>query len=150
MMYQIHEAPFTPDLKKHIVDTLDKEAIESTGIDVFSKQPVVFEIQEQGVPAGYIVVQIFWGQLHIKSLIVDKRHRNKGHGSRLIDHALAYGKSQGCTITFVETMDFQAPAFYKKLGFSLEMVREGYAQGTSFYYFRKDLNDKQKICPSQK
>lgn len=99
---------------------------------------------------GYIVVQLSWGQLHINSLLLETAHRNKGYGQCLVNGALEYGKQHGCTIAFVETMDFQAPAFYKKLGFSLEMVREGYAQGTSFYYFRKDLNDKQRICPSKK
>jgi hypothetical protein len=36
-------------------------------------------------------------------------------------------------------MSFQAPEFYKKLGFEIEFKREGYAHYVSAYYLRKDL-----------
>jgi len=58
----------------------------------------------------------------------------------LIEHVLCYGKEQGCSFAFVETMNFQAPEFYQKLGFQIELKRDGYAGDSSFYYLRKDLS----------
>jgi GNAT superfamily N-acetyltransferase len=40
-------------------------------------------------------------------------------------------------------MSFQAPEFYKKLGFIVETKREGYAKNTIFYHLRKNLNSEQ-------
>jgi ribosomal protein S18 acetylase RimI-like enzyme len=37
-------------------------------------------------------------------------------------------------------MNFQAPEFYQKLGFQIELKRDGYAGDSSFYYLRKDLS----------
>lgn len=36
-------------------------------------------------------------------------------------------------------MSFQAPEFYQKLGFKVELKCDGYSEDTSFYYLRKDL-----------
>jgi ribosomal protein S18 acetylase RimI-like enzyme len=82
---------------------------------------------------------MFWGQLHIKYPLVKERHRGQGIGRELVKHAFEYGKEQGCDFTYVETMSFQAINFYKKLGFKVELQRDGYSHKTSFYYLRKDL-----------
>jgi len=52
---------------------------------------------------------------------------------------LRYGKEYGCSFAFVETMNFQASEFYQKLGFQIELKRDGYAGDRCFYYLRKDL-----------
>ncbi len=59
MMYQIHEVPFTPELKKHIVDTLDKEAIESTGIDVFLNNLSFLKFKNKEFPQGTLLFKYF-------------------------------------------------------------------------------------------
>ena len=57
-----------------------------------------------------------------------------------MESVFEYGKQQDCQFVFVETMNFQAPEFYQKLGFRIELQRDGYKNGTSFYYLRKDLD----------
>ena len=71
--------------------------------------------------------------------MVHEDYRRQGIGQQLIEHALKFGKEQGCKVAFVATMSLQAPEFYKKLGFEIEFKREGYAYDTSLYYLRKDL-----------
>jgi ribosomal protein S18 acetylase RimI-like enzyme len=56
-----------------------------------------------------------------------------------MEHAFAFGKESRCHFAFVETMSFQAPEFYQKLGFEIELKRDGYAAGTSFYYLKRML-----------
>ncbi len=138
-MTLIKQSILTPELKKHIYEGFSKHAIESTGINGLSEEPVNFEIQNDKNFVGCIVVQLFWGQLHIKYLFIEEAYRRKGYAKKLLEHAFAFGKAKGCSFAFVETMSFQAPDFYQKFGFKVEHVRHGYEKGTSFYYLKRDL-----------
>ena len=85
---------------------------------------------------------IFWGQLHIKNVLVQKDFRGQGIATRLMQSAHVYGLEQGCSFSFLETMSFQAEEFYKKLGYQSELRRAGYRENTAFIYMKKDLKDK--------
>jgi hypothetical protein len=50
-----------------------------------------------------------------------------------------YGKKHGCTIATVATMSFQAPSFYKELGYKIDFSREGYSKGASCIFMSKKL-----------
>ena len=98
-----------------------------------------FEAWDNDQFVGAVVAKVFWGQLHIKYLYVDKAYRKQGIATLLIEKALAYGKEQGCAFSFVETLSFQGLGFYQKCGFILEFTRDGYTPNVSFHYLRKDL-----------
>lgn len=140
MRYKLKQSILTSELKERVEKIFTEHAIESTGGNDLVEDSVVFEIHEKNEEfIGCIIVRRFWGQLHIKNLVVDKKYRGHGYGKKLIEIALEYGKKQGCNFAFVETMSFQAPEFYQKLGFKLELKRDGYSRETSFCYLRKDL-----------
>ena len=136
----VYETPLTPELKQRIYDGFSEHAIEATGIDGLSEDPISFEIRQgDDQVIGAVVAVLFWGQLHIKYVFVEKAYRGKGLARRLMEHAFDYGRQRGCDFTFVETMNFQAPEFYQKLGFEMEFIREGFVKNTSFCYLRKGL-----------
>lgn len=139
MNFSIRQTIFRDELKKKIFDGFGAHAIEATGINGLAEEPHSFEIFNKNDFVGAIVVQLFWGQLHIKYLFVDKAYRGQGIAHALMEHALKFGIDQGCHFAFVETMSFQAPKFYQELGFHLEFSRPGYAQGTTFHYLKKPL-----------
>lgn len=139
MTPKIIQTSLTSDMKKHIYDVFAQHAIAATGIDGLGEDPVVFEMREGDQLMACVGVQIFWGQLHIKYLIVEEPYRNQGLGRTLMEHAFEFGRTRGCTFAFLETMNFQAPDFYQRLGFAVELERPGYAKGTSFFYMRKAL-----------
>jgi ribosomal protein S18 acetylase RimI-like enzyme len=139
MTLYIKQTTLTPELKKHIYASLGQHAILSTGIDGLASEPVVFTIRENDQLAALVAVQMFWGQLHIKYLLVEESYRGQGYGKNLMEHAFDFAKKQNCHFAFVETMSFQAPEFYQKLGFKIDFVRHGYDKATSFYYLTKDL-----------
>jgi ribosomal protein S18 acetylase RimI-like enzyme len=138
-MTTIKQLNLTPDLKKRVLEGFAQHSISSIGFNGLSQEPIAFEIQIGDDFVGCIVVQIFWGQLHIKYLFVEEPYRGKGYAKEFMKYALNFGKSQGCSFAFVETMSFQAPEFYQKLGFKVEMVRHGYERDTSLYYLKRDL-----------
>lgn len=138
MQHPIIEAPLTPELQEAIYKGFSQHAIATVGFDGFTTKPVAFEVWEGAERIGVCVVQVFWGSLYIKYLIVNEQYRGQGIASRLVEHALAYGKANGCTFASVATMSFQAPLFYQKLGFRIELKRAGFATGAACYYLRKD------------
>jgi ribosomal protein S18 acetylase RimI-like enzyme len=140
MNHIIEQSELTPELKDHIEKEFNKHAFSKVGMDGFGDL-VVFQIKSRGLSLGSIVARIFWGQLKIIYLIVDENYRSQGIGETLINHALKFGKEKGCTFAFLETMSFQAPEFYQKLGFKVDFVREGYAKNTSFIIYRSRFHN---------
>jgi ribosomal protein S18 acetylase RimI-like enzyme/8-oxo-dGTP pyrophosphatase MutT (NUDIX family) len=140
MKFQIQQNKLRDEIKKKIFDGFGNQAIESTGINGLSEDPISFEIFNGMEFVGAIVVQPFWEQLHIKYLFVEKNYRGQGIARQLMNHALEFGIKRGCHFAFVETMSFQAPEFYQKMGFAIEFSRPGYAENTTFHYLKKSLN----------
>jgi ribosomal protein S18 acetylase RimI-like enzyme len=137
-MIDIRKRPLTEDLKKRIYKGFGRHAIAMTGYHE-KVEPVAFIAMDSGVFAGAVVAGLFLGALHVRYVYVDELYRNQGLGSRLMEMAFDYGRNNKCSFAFVETMSFQAPLFYQKMGFQLEFTRTGYAHGTSFHYLRKEL-----------
>jgi ribosomal protein S18 acetylase RimI-like enzyme len=133
MKHQITQTTLTPELKASIYAAFSKHAIDSVGFDGLAGEPVAFEIMENYVSLGVVVCQLFLGNLHIKYLLTNKERRGRGIARALMDHAFDFGKENVCHFAFVKIMSFQAPEFYQKLGFEIELKRDGYAAVTSFF-----------------
>ena len=101
--------------------------------------PVRAVLVESGRVVGGITGAAYWGKLHIRNLWVHPDYQSKGLGSRLMDWVEERGRELRCTSALVDTMSFQAPAFYERRGYRRFGVSEGYEGGASRYYFEKDL-----------
>lgn len=137
---QIHEQALTSELKQIIYNGFKEHDISLYGT-VGITESISFCIKDihDNVIAA-VVVHMLWGALHIKYVWTHKNHRNKGCATTLMHRVFEYAKEKECPFAFIETMSFQAPEFYKKFGFVLELERKGYAHNTSFCYLRKDFN----------
>lgn len=82
---------------------------------------------------------LFYGSMFIDQLWVDKKLRNQGLGTLLMQKAEQFAKDTDCSMITVNTMDWEALDFYKKLGFKLDFERSGYAKGSKMYFLRKTL-----------
>lgn len=80
-----------------------------------------------------------YGSLYIDQLWITESLRNKGYGAELINAAEQFGKDKGCTFATVNTMDWEALEFYKKMGYEIEFERHGYSKNSTFYFLRKSL-----------
>jgi ribosomal protein S18 acetylase RimI-like enzyme len=137
-MIDVKQQALSDDLKKQIYEGFSRHAIETTGYNE-KFEPVAFVAMDKQNFAGAVVVEKFWGALHVKYVYVNDAYRNRGLARKLMQQAFVYGLENNCPFAFVETMSFQALEFYKKMGFELEFTRNGYAHKTSFHYLRKDL-----------
>ncbi len=80
-----------------------------------------------------------YGCLYIDNLWVTAALRGKGYGTQLMQAAEQYAIEQNCKFIAVNTMDWEALEFYKKLGYFVEFERHGFEKDSIFYFLRKDL-----------
>lgn len=82
---------------------------------------------------------IGYGWIYVDQLWIDETFRGKGYGTTLMQMAEKLGMDKNCVAAAVNTMDWEALDFYKKLGFRIEFERHGLAKNSIYYYLRKDF-----------
>ncbi|MBX9587123.1 MAG: GNAT family N-acetyltransferase [Gammaproteobacteria bacterium] len=80
-----------------------------------------------------------YGCLVVDTLWVAESLRGQGYGTKLMQKAECIGMENECHFMTVNTMDWEALDFYKKLGFTVEFERKGFDKDSIFYFLRKDL-----------
>ena len=98
-----------------------------------------FEAEDDGQIAGVITGKAYYNEVHIGDLIVDKAYRRDGVGSKLVEAVENAYKDKGYGIITLTTFGFQAPEFYKKLGYELEFVREDKDPKLRKYFYLKKI-----------
>ncbi len=73
----------------------------------------------------------------INVLWVDEQQRGLGLGKELMQRAEVAAKQRGCTMAQVDTLSFQAPAFYQKLGFEIIGTVPATAKSPARYFLLK-------------
>lgn len=100
----------------------------------------IFIEDNDGKKTAGLIGETFGNWLCIKYLWVNEKLRGNGIGKKLIDAAEAEAKNRGCKYSFVDTFDFQAPDFYRKLGYNDVLALKEYPYTGARYYFTKELN----------
>jgi ribosomal protein S18 acetylase RimI-like enzyme len=92
-----------------------------------------------------------WGDTcHVRHLLVPADLRKQGHGTRLMRAVEAEAKARGCVQIVVETHDFQAPEFYRRLGFEIAGRIEGYPRGHAYLTLVKRLPAPVRVRPARR
>ncbi len=98
-----------------------------------------FHIEIDGEIAAGIVAASTFDTLEVEFLFVEEKYRGQGLGSKLLEHAEALAKANGLKRVLLNTYSFQAPLFYRKLGYT-ELFRVEPCFGEhSQYFFMKAL-----------
>lgn len=77
--------------------------------------------------------------LFVKYLWVSEELRGQGIGRQMLLQAESTAKERGCKYAFLDTFDFQAPAFYQKYGYEQVFVLDEYPLTGRRHYFTKKL-----------
>lgn len=88
---------------------------------------------------GGLYGEIFYRWLFIELLAIPEQTRGQGTGSRLMNMAEALAREKGCVGIWLDTFDFQAPAFYQKHGFSEFGHLEDFPSGHKRFFLQKRL-----------
>jgi GNAT superfamily N-acetyltransferase len=140
MNYEItfHENPSDNDLK------VVQQGLDATVNELFpdkSRTYIALFVRDEegrivgGVNGNYGTFR--W--LYVNALWVEESLRGRGFGTQLMNRIEAEAIKHGCKNAFLNTMSFQAPEFYKKLGYTVFAELEDFPAEHSRIFFRKKL-----------
>ena len=109
-----------------------REAAESEPLNIYIED-------EQGQLLAGLVAETFGNWLEIEYLFVKEDIRGQGIGSQLLQRAESEAKKRNCRFAFVNTYQFQAPAFYQKHGYKEVFTLKDYPYTGQRHYYQKDL-----------
>lgn len=111
---------------------------EQNGV-VLNYDEFCFAAEEDGNILGVITGRAYYNEVHIGDLIVASSLRKGGIGSKLVRAVEDNYRGKGYDKITLTTFGFQAPEFYKKLGYEVEFVREDKDPKLSKYFLAKQL-----------
>lgn len=88
---------------------------------------------------GGLYGSLLYRWMFIELLAVPEQARGQGLGSRLMAMAENRANEKNCVGIWLDTFDFQAPEFYRSLGFSEFGQVNDYPPGHRRYFFQKRL-----------
>ena len=134
---EIDAAPDADDLRI-LVQGLDGHAFAQAGTT--PPQPLAVYLHDDGGRiVGGLSARTWDGVLDISILWVHEDFRGEGYGRQLMAVAEAEGIARGCELAELRTFDYQAPGFYRSVGYEEYHVVEGWPRGHRRHFFRKRL-----------
>jgi ribosomal protein S18 acetylase RimI-like enzyme len=88
---------------------------------------------------GGLLAATVWTWLSIDVLWVDPTVRGRGFGRQLMVRAETIALGRGCTDARLDTFDFQARAFYERLGYRVYAELPGFPAEHIQFHLRKRL-----------
>ncbi len=99
----------------------------------------IIATNEKNEVIGGLYAIVKWGWFYVDWLVIHEDYRHKGIGRKLIQQAEEKALELNVPKLRLNTFEFQAPDFYKKMGFELVAVEKDFPQGFKTYYFQKNL-----------
>jgi GNAT superfamily N-acetyltransferase len=126
-------------VRQSIESGLDHYNIAATSLPDW--HPVNYVLRsERGDVLGGVLGLLWGGWLQVSYLWVSDSARGMGYGTRLMETAEAYARSQGAVAAALETYSFQARPFYERLGYEVFGRLDGYPTGHTKFFLKKNLS----------
>jgi len=118
---------------------LSKRPADRPDVDRKIKTFGIFDYDaEQNLQSG-VLVYVHPGWSYIDALWVSEEKRGQGLGRLLMKQAEEEAMKRGCHSAYLWTQDFEAPEFYKKLGYQQFVTFENFIPGHQRTGFMKQL-----------
>ena len=88
---------------------------------------------------GGVIGATYWDWLYVNLMWVREDLRGRGFGRQLLEKAETEARQRGAKRAYLDTFSFQAPAFYKKLGYEEFGRLEDFPAGHTRYFLVKTL-----------
>jgi len=137
MVYTFNTSPREKEVQ-HIRDELKLFNDAIAGDDNHTPLSIV-AYGDDGEIIGGIIGGTYWGWLYIDRLWIHRDHRKTGIGSSLVRQLEDIARQRGCEFAHLDTMDFQAPGFYEKLGYTRKFAFDDLPKGHSRIFMAKKI-----------
>lgn len=128
--------------KQELIDYLDKKIDDFNWAnwEVSRRKPLAVQIKNQSgeVIAG-AAARTFGDWLLLDTLWVSDELSGQNLGSKILYKLEQAGKNRGCVKSLLDTLNFQAMPFYKKHGYKIQWIQEGYPKTGCKYFMVKPL-----------
>jgi len=101
---------------------------------------VLVRDEASGAILGGVIGRTWLGLLIIQTVYLEEGLRGQDIGRRMMAEAEAEARRRGCRGGVVDTISFQAPGFYQRLGWRCFGEIPCLPDGVSRIYLRKDFN----------
>jgi len=125
------------ETKKAVLDGLIRYNDEKMGKQKYKR--LAISLRDGTVIVGGIVGEVWTAVLFIQFFWLEQQFRGKGFGTKLIKAIEREAKRFGATHSYVDTMSFQAPGFYRRCGYRKFGSIKGYPRGVTRHWFTKVL-----------
>jgi len=102
-------------------------------------EPLAISLRQGQDIVGGLTGWTWVGWCHVELLWIEEKFRGKGHGTALIRKAESEARKRGVKNMYLDTFSFQAPEFYRKLGFKPFGMLKGFPKGHDRTWFKKAL-----------
>jgi GNAT superfamily N-acetyltransferase len=99
----------------------------------------IFIRNEEGVLEAGVSARGWGGTCEVELLWVAEHRRGDGLGTRMMAAIEEEALRVGCNKIILDTFSYQAPDFYKKLGFEITSTIEDFPEGHTHYLLVKRL-----------
>lgn len=99
----------------------------------------LFVRDAHGTIVGGLLGGTIWSWLYVDILWLSDELRGQGYGSRLLAEAEQMSVERGCIAAQLDTMSWQALAFYERHGYIVFGVLENFPPGHRKYFLQKPL-----------
>jgi GNAT superfamily N-acetyltransferase len=130
------------ELEQELIDFLDQKISEFNWAnwEVSERKPLAIRLKDdQGNVIAGSSARTFGNWLLINTLWVDESLRGKQVGTKILNELESAAKARGCTLSMLDTLNFQAQPFYEKYGYITKWVQEDYPKTGCKYFMVKEL-----------
>lgn len=136
MDFKITDLPLKEDKEAIFQELLKYNLLHIENKEV--KELGIYVEDESGKRAAGLIGDTHGNWLEIEFLWVNQENRGQHIGTQLMGKAEEVAKERGCKSVFLNTFSFQAPEFYKKLGYEEAFTLNNYPlTGKRHYYIKK-------------
>ncbi|SDI90180.1 MULTISPECIES: GNAT family N-acetyltransferase [Bradyrhizobium] len=123
--------------KKAVLDGLIAYNAEKMGKQKYKR--LAISLREGDKIVGGIVGEVWSAVLFIQLFWMEQRLRGKDYGTRLIKAIEDEARKLGAKRSYLDTMSFQAPGFYRACGYEEFGSIDGYPGDVTRHWFTKAL-----------
>ena len=128
--------------EQQLIDFLDEKIAEFNWAnwEVSERKPLAVQIKDDkgNIIAGSSA-RTFGNWLLINTLWVDESLRGQQVGAKILYELESAAKRRGCSLSMLDTLNFQAMPFYKKYRYITKWVQENYPKSGCKYFMVKKL-----------
>jgi ribosomal protein S18 acetylase RimI-like enzyme len=142
----LDESPAEADMDR-VIKGLRAFNERQTGRALNARKFALFVKDGDGVICGGLIGITYWEWLYLDYLWLDDGLRRRGWGRRLVERAEKIAMARGCRAAWLDTFSFQAPGFYRRMGYREFGRVADHPSGASRHFFAKRL---QKRTPARR